>query len=278
MTQSVPPVPETLPPALPQMPSRPPKRGGTFRVITALMLREMSTTYGRSALGYLWAILEPVGGILIMSFLFTLAFRSPGIGTNFPLFFASGVLPYNTFTDLMGKSASAIRFSKPLLFYPGVTFMDAILARVIMNAITQVMISAIVLTGILWIYDVDVILDMPRIIEGFAMAIALGVGIGTLNAFFFAMSPFWERIWSVLTRPLFLLSCIIFVYDQVPQPYRDYLWWNPAVHIVGKVRQGVYATYDASYVSPLYVMGVAAVTFTLGILFLRRFHHDIINM
>ena len=58
----------TFPPALPR------KRTGTVQTVIALMLREMSATYGRSSLGYLWAILEPVAGIFLLTFVFSLAF------------------------------------------------------------------------------------------------------------------------------------------------------------------------------------------------------------
>ena len=47
------------------------------RTVLALMLREMATTYGRSAGGYLWAILDPVLGIALLSVLFSLALRHP---------------------------------------------------------------------------------------------------------------------------------------------------------------------------------------------------------
>lgn len=264
-------------PRLPTAPARPPRRVGTPRVVAALMLREMSTTYGRSALGYLWAILEPAAGIFLLTAIFSLAFRSPGIGTNFALFFASGMLPFLAYSDVSSKISVALRFSKSLLFYPGVTFMDALIARLLMNAMTQMFISAIVLTGILWLYDLKVILDLPAIALGFTMAMALAAGIGTLNCFLLSVYPVWERTWAILNRPMFLISCILFLYDSVPMPYRDWLWWNPLVHIVGQMRKGIYATYDATYVSPVYVFLVSGITLTLGLLLLRRYHRDIIN-
>ena len=65
------------PSALPMAPSRPsalpmerpkPRRSwATFRTVSALMLREMSTRYGRSPGGYAWALLEPVGAIIVMA-------------------------------------------------------------------------------------------------------------------------------------------------------------------------------------------------------------------
>ena len=64
-----------------------------LRVLFALVVREMSTRFGRSWGGYLWAIVEPVGGILLLTFIFSLALRKPPLGTNFALFYASGMVP-----------------------------------------------------------------------------------------------------------------------------------------------------------------------------------------
>ena len=97
---------------------------GTLRTIGALFIREMSTTHGRNAFGYAWAVLEPVAGIALLSLVFSLAFRSPSLGTNFPLFYASGLLPFMAYMDVSQKVAQSIRFSRQLIFYPGVTFVD----------------------------------------------------------------------------------------------------------------------------------------------------------
>ena len=58
----------------------------TFRAVMALVLREMTTTYGRSAGGYIWAFVQPIAGIALLTFIFTLIARTPPLGTNFPFF------------------------------------------------------------------------------------------------------------------------------------------------------------------------------------------------
>ncbi|MDX1786139.1 MAG: sugar ABC transporter permease, partial [Roseovarius sp.] len=199
------------------------------------------------------------------------------IGTDFALFFASGMVPFVAYMDASNKIAVALRFSRSLLFYPGVTYVDALLARFIMSVMTQVMIAAVVFYGIIFFFSVDVILDIPAMALGFAMAFSLGLGIGTLNCYLLSVYPIWERSWAILNRPMFLVSCIFFLFDAVPQPYRDYLWWNPLIHIVGMVRKGMYATYDATYVSPFYVFLISLVCFAAGLLLLRRYHKDIVN-
>ena len=241
------------------------------------MLREMNATYGRVMGGYLWAILEPVGGIMLLTFAFTLALRAPSLGTNFPLFYASGLLPFIMYSDLSQKIAVSLRFSKQLLFYPAVTFVDALLARLLINGLTQILIYCLVVTGIITVYDVRVILDIPAIALALSMAISLSLGIGTMNCFLLSLYPTWERAWAILNRPLLLISCIFFIFDDIPEPFKSVLWYNPLVHIIGQTRKGIYSFYNGDYVSPAYVFGIALVTLAFGLVMLRKHYKTIIN-
>lgn len=253
------------------------RRFASGRTIFALILREMSTTYGRSPGGYLWAVLEPAGGIALLTVIFSLGFQAPALGSNFPIFYATGMVPFLLFTDVSGKVALSLLFSKPLLAYPTVTFVDAMLARFALNLLTQLMVAYAVLGGILLIFETRTLINLEVVSLGFLLGALLALGVGIANCFLFSMFPIWQRAWSVLTRPLFLISCIFFVFEGIPQPYRDYLWWNPLVHVIGIVRRGFYPSYDASYASPLYVTGLSLSLILMGLVFLRRYHRDILN-
>jgi len=259
-------------------PAARPARFRTWRTVAALFMREMSTTYGRNAAGYLWAVMEPVAGIALMAVIFSLALNAPSIGTNFPLFYASGMLPFLTYMNVSQKVSVSLRFSRQLLFYPGVTYVDALLARFLLNALTQVLVFMIVLWGLIAVYDLHVILDIPALASGMGLALWLALGVGMLNCYLLSAFPSWERAWAILNRPLFIVSCIFFVFDDVPRPYQDWLWWNPLIHVVGETRRGVFATYDAGYVSPAYLLALGGVTLATGLLLLRRYHRDIINL
>lgn len=255
-------------------------RGRSFpsaRAILALVLREMSTTYGRSPGGYLWAFIQPIAGIALLSAIFSLGFKTPRIGTNFAIFYATGLIPFMMALDLASKMAASISFSRALLNYPAVTFVDALVGRFIVNILTQLLVAYVVLTGIILIFDTKTVVDFPIVVNGFCLAIVLGVGIGTLNCFLFTMFPVWQVTWSILTRPLVLISGVIFIYDFVPEPYASYLWYNPFVHVVGEVRKGFYPGYHALYVSSLYAYGVGLACLILGLIFLSRYHRDLVN-
>ena len=80
-----------------------------LRVIFALVVREMGTKFGRSAGGYLWAVAEPLGGIVLLAIAFSLALRAPPLGTSFILFYATGTVPFGMFNTMArrwpGRSA-----------------------------------------------------------------------------------------------------------------------------------------------------------------------------
>ncbi|MDO5621245.1 MAG: ABC transporter permease [Paracoccus sp. (in: a-proteobacteria)] len=240
------------------------------RAVMALILREVQTIYGRSAGGYVWAILEPVAGIAVLSLVFSLVLRQPALGTNFLLFYATGYLPFVMFHLLSSKIAQSVRFSKPFMGYPNVTFMDSLLARLILNTITNLVVIGLVLGGIVFLYGLSVQVNMAAIASAMLLTALLGAGIGTLNCYLMTSFPVWEQIWSILTRPLFLISGIFFLYGSMPPMARDVLWYNPLIHIVGLFRRGIYATYHAEYVSVLYVVSVGAVTLFFGLLLLVR--------
>ena len=253
------------------------RRFATLRAVLALMLREMATTYGRSPGGYLWAVLEPVGGIAILTLIFSFGFNKPSLGTNFPIFYATGVLPFMMFNSVCNRVSTALLFSKSLLAYPAVTYLDALLARFLVNTVTQAMVGYVVFGGILLIYETRT-LPMPMLIaQSLALTAGLALGVGTLNAYLIARFAVWQMVWSILTRPLFLISGIFFLFNATPQPMRDFIWFNPLVHVVGLMRAGFYPTYDAGYVSVNYVLLVSLVAFAAGLLLLRRSHRDLLG-
>ncbi len=252
-------------------------RFATPRAIGALILREIITTYGRSPGGYIWAILEPAAGITLLTLVFSVGFRTPPLGTSFALFYAAGILPLMMYTDISTKLAQTIQFSRALLTYPRVTFLDALIARFMLNFLTQMMVHFIVLGFILIFLKPTTTLDYSKIGQAYILTLALAMGIGTLNSFLTLAYPVWQTAWSILNRPLFLVSCVFFIFESVPQPYSDYLWFNPIVHIAGLMRDGFYPFYQPTYVSIAYPLAVAALTTMAGLFLLNRFHRDILD-
>jgi capsular polysaccharide transport system permease protein len=254
------------------------RRFATLRAIFALMLREMATRYGRSPGGYFWALLEPIGGILILAAAFSILMRAPPLGNNFILFYATGFLPFTLYSSVSGAVLASINFSRPLLQYASVTWADATIGRFLLNSLTSLLVSLIMMTAIMLYFDIRLAGDFNAIIIGYALMMLMSAGIGTVNCALQGLFPVWGRLWGVTTRPLMLASGVIILVDDLPPGIRDVLWYNPLVHIIAIIRKGYYPTYDPEISSVIYAGGFGLVCLFFGVLLTGRYHREILNM
>ncbi|HKL44966.1 MAG TPA: ABC transporter permease [Roseovarius sp.] len=247
------------------------------RVVLALILREMSTTYGRSPGGYVWAVLQPVAMIVLLALAFSLLLRAPSLGTSFLLFYASGLLPLRTFQEMAGNVGAAISFNRALLEYPRVTFIDVIIARALLVVLTQAMVTVLILAGIFMFEDIRESVDLAPIVTAFFLAALLGLGFGVFNCFAMFSFPLWKTLWGVMTRPLILVSGVFYIYEDLPPGIQEILWFNPLIHVTGIARQGFYSIYEPSYVTPVLILAFAVVPMVFGFLLLFRFGRSMLH-
>lgn len=260
-------------------PARPQRRFQNLRTIGALVLREMSSTYGRSPGGYIWAVLEPVGMIVVLTLAFSLLLRSPSLGTSFALFYATGLMPFRMYQEAHAVTAGAIRYSKALLVYPAVSYIDALLARLILTFLTQMMVACLILAGILaFMVDVRLVLDFGPIVLSFALAAFLGFGIGSVNCLLFDLFPIWKSLWTTANRPILLFSAIIYIYEDLPPFAQNVLWYNPLVHLTGLSRTGYFSYYEPDYITLSYVSGISFVSLFFGLMLLRRHYRKLLTI
>ncbi|MGP1358574.1 ABC transporter permease [Roseicyclus sp.] len=248
-----------------------------LRSVGALMLREMATRYVRTPGGFLWAVLEPVAAVLVLTFALSLVVQAPPLGTSFVVFYASGYLPFLLYATLQGHVQQALRFSRPLLVYPSVAWIDAIVARFALNLVSGLAVSGIVLAGLaLATGEVDVVRS-GALVLALGLAALLGLGLGVLNCLLCGLFPVWAQVWAILSRPLFLVAGVIFVPEDLPERLADVLWFTPWIHLAGLFRSGLYPGYDAAHVSLPLVLGWALVPLALGLALLRRHAEEILN-
>jgi capsular polysaccharide transport system permease protein len=171
----------------------------------------------------------------------------------------------------------ALGSSRALLAYPRVTIVDVLAAKLLLNMLTQLVVVSVLLAGIRLFNNTGTQFLAERVILGFTMAVALGAGIGTLNCYLVKQFPVYASLWRVVTRPLMLVSGVLFLVERLPAEWQPWLLWNPLVHLVAEVRAGFYHGYDPPFISPAMVFGVALVTGALGLLFLWRYHRDVLE-
>ncbi|MBI1171554.1 sugar ABC transporter permease [bacterium] len=259
-------------PYVPQKPRI--RRFRTLRVVAALIMRETGSRETRTSLGFLWNMIDPVASVFVLTVAFSLFAKNPPLGTNFPLFYITGVLPFTMYGQVENRVSGSIRFSRPLLGFPAVTVLDALLARFLLNVFTNVVVFVTLASIIIMQYHLRVTIDARAVVLSLAMAAALGLGIGTLNSVLYLASPTYQSVWGIINRPQMLVSGVIFLLNDMPDFVFKYLKWNPVAHVIAEMRHGFYPTYDSSFVNPTYVFIVAGTAFVLGLVGLHSYVFD----
>lgn len=239
------------------------------RVLFALVMREMTTRYGRSVGGYVWALLEPAGTVALLTVIFAQIARQPPLGDSFAMFFATGYLAFHVYMDVSRAVSASVKVNRALLTFPRVTMVDTVIARFILQLLTSVVLFALVISAVVAVTGAQTRVDVSYVLLSLMLAALFGLGVGAINCVLFAFSATWERVFGVINRPMFLISGALFVIEDLPRPLQEMLWWNPLVHVTSAMRRGFYPYYEASVMSPLYVLLLSLALLVLGVLLLR---------
>jgi ABC-type polysaccharide/polyol phosphate export permease len=237
-----------------------------WRVIYALILRETRTRFGDSILGYGWALLEPILHIATLSLAFAILMRGrPPIGAQFFVFYYTGLIPYHIFVHASSNMTFAITSNGPLLQLPLVKTIDVIVARGLLELVTDLLVAGLILTGFLAVG----IGHLPTDFAGLAGAIAavwlLACGCGFINAVLNAFGKSWDKIWTQVTRILYFISGIFYVPGMMPGWIRGILVWNPLLHGIDWFRASFFADYEPFWLDRLYLTMTAGLTLLAGL-------------
>ncbi|MBD9541586.1 ABC transporter permease [Ensifer sp. ENS04] len=236
-----------------------------LRVTAALIVREMSTRYGSKPGGYLWAVFDPVAHVAMMTIIFQALARMPALGLSFPLFFASGYLPYTFYQRMCSFMAGTMRANKALLSYPIVAPFDAIVSRFVLQLMTDVLVAILILFLIIKFSGIGQPMNYTGMVEAAGAAALLGLGIGTVNIVLFARAALYEQIFGIISRPLFMISGVFLLPENLPEPYREAILYNPLVHNIMWFRSAIYPEYRADGLDKGYALEFSLACIVLGL-------------
>jgi ABC-type polysaccharide/polyol phosphate export permease len=206
-------------------------------LIWALAIKELRVRYKRSALGFLWALLNPLLMMLILSMVFSTMMR--GTIQSYPIFLISALLPWTFFSQSLSYAVDSIVMNGDLLKKVYVAKSVFPIAAVLSNMI-NFLLSLVPLVLLLLVFR------FPFHPTWFYLVVPLlSLVLFTLGcSFFFAMANVFFRdmahILQVLLSAWFYLCPIIYSLDFVPARYRTLFRLNPMVYPLNGFRLAIY--------------------------------------
>lgn len=236
------------------------------RNTVAMILRELNARYGNKPGGYLWAFVDPVSYIFLLTLCRGALNKVPPMGDSVAIFIASGYIGYFCFHSVSTYIAQAVKGNRSLLLYPAIAPFDAVTARFILQVFT----IAGVAICIFWVASLDAT-RMPHfhigiMLEAGMVAALFGLGVGMANIALFAIWPLYEKAFGMVMRPMFMLSGVFILPDEIPHPFQEYMLYNPVVHYVMWFRTGVYSDYRASLLDYGFAVDSAILAVVVGLL------------
>jgi ABC-2 type transport system permease protein len=233
-------------------------------LIWALALKELRVRYKRSVLGFVWALLNPLMMMIILTLVFGSIMRFSI--DHYAIFLLSMLLPWTFFSQALSYSVESVVSNAQLLKkvrVPKLVFPMAAVVANIINFLLSLLPLALLIVVLrfplhwTWIY-----LPIPMV----------GLFLFTLgSAFFFAAINVFFRdishIVQILLSAWFYASPIIYSLDFIPKKYHIFFRLNPMLYVLNGFRLSIYYGMLPSPGSTAMSLacGVAAVAIGFGL-------------
>ena len=218
-----------------------------------IALRDITVRYRQTALGGAWAVLQPIGFMVVFSLIFGNVAGISSNGLPYPLFSLAALVPWVFFSNalllgsdsLVSNSALVSKIYFPRIFMPA----GVVVAGFVDLGISLTILFAIVL---IWGYVPSLaILALPLLIL-IATATALGASaaLSAINVRYRDVRyvvPFGIQLWL-------FISPIVYASDSIAEPWRTISAINPMVGVVEGFRWATLGTGNA----PWDLIGISA--------------------
>lgn len=235
-------------------------------VVFALFVREIKTRFGGRWTGVVWVLLEPLAHMAVLMTMFATVRHLVSPGIDYPVFLITGLMPFIIFRSVAFRLMEAIDANRGLFAYRQVKPMDTLVSRALLEVLVQSSVYIVALATIAWL-GMDVLPARPlELIGASALVVALGFSLGLFLAVSTHGTPRVRVFIRICAGPLYLLSGVVMSVQALPTYIRDWLLWNPGLHLVELSRSGFFPQYRVlEGITPLYPLGLTVLFLTLGL-------------
>jgi ABC-2 type transport system permease protein len=247
--------------------------GDNRELIWALAMKELHIRYKRSALGFLWALLNPLLMMIIYTLVFSTIMRFDV--PHYPIFLISTLLPWTFFSQSLSYSVESVVGNGELLKKVYVAKSVFPIAAVLSNVINFLfsMVPLVLLLIVFrfpfhwtWFYFVVPFLSIVLFTLGCSFFVAMA------NVFFRDMA----HILQVVLSAWFYLCPILYSLDIVPERYHLLFRLNPLVYPLNGFRLAIYYGLLPTPQSMAVSLAGGLVTLWIGYGLFRRYQDTLV--
>lgn len=238
-----------------------------------LTWRDVKVRYKQTALGAVWAIIQPFFMMLVFSLFFGRLARVPSDGIPYPVFVFCGLLPWQLFAHALTESSNSLVGNQNLItkvYFPRLVIpISAVLGGAI-----DFLIAFVILLGMMLYYGIVpgvAILALPGFVL-LALLTALGVGLwlSALNAQYRDVRytiNFLVQFWLFATP-------VAYPSSLVPEKWRPLYGLNPMAGVVEGFRWALLGKSQPPGMMLWVSVAVVVVLLLGGLYYFRRMEQE----
>lgn len=218
-----------------------------LRVIHALMIRELTTRFGRENIGFLWIMVEPLLFAGLVAIIWRLVKGPEEHNISVVGLVVTGYIPITLFRHGVGRSISIFVANSSLLYHRQIKIIDFVFVRFLIEFIGCMMAYVFIAT-ILIAFDLfPVPADMGMFLAGWFL-----YGLFTLSLCFIIAplsekSEALEKFIPVTTYVMVPFSGLFTMNAWLTPTMRGYLIHSPFVNAMEMMRKGIWGSQVTAY-------------------------------
>ena len=227
-----------------------------------LTWRDIKIRYKQTALGAIWAIIQPLFPMLVFTLFFGRLAKVPSDGIPYSVFAYAGLLPWTYFASAVGNSSTSIVGSSNLI--SRVYFPRMIIPASAVLASLMDFLIAFVMLGVLMVWHrIPLTPAALMLIPLVALLTVISLGVGMLFSGWtvkyrdirFAL-PFLVQVWMFATP-------VIYPASLVPQKWRWVLGLNPLTGVVEGFRSSLFGhPFDWTFLAYSTIFAIAMLIYS----------------
>jgi len=241
-------------------------------MLLLLAQRDIKVRYKQTFLGVLWAVLQPLGPMLVFTLIFTRFFKAPAGPVPYALFVLSGLVPWTYFSTGIGNAGNSVVSQAGLVskvYFPRIILPSA----TTLAGLVDFLVGCGLLVVLMFFFHMPFswrLLLLPVVMLLLAgLVFAIGLNMAALNTVYRDIRqalPLLLQLWLFLTP-------VIYAREVVPPEWQWLLYLNPVTGLIEAFRAvflGTPIIWSHLGLSTAMILGFL---FTGSILFVRMEKH-----
>ncbi|MFN9645186.1 MAG: ABC transporter permease [Cyanobacteriota bacterium] len=214
-----------------------------WRVVDALVYRELRTRVSDVKGGFLGVLMQPLGLIIIWLAFLAILNAHRGGSLHVFLFLSSGIVLFTIFSQVTGRSLVAMEANEALLFYKPVKPIDTVIARTFCETGLYTC-CLLVLCVATWIMLNQVFMyDIGLFFASILLTSVIAFSVGLIFMVASHLVPGFKVVGIWVPRFLWFLSGVAFRYWLFPPWTHPFFKWNPLTHVIELNRKSMTSDY-----------------------------------